>query len=167
MLNQKVLSLTKPKGIKRNPSAIILQVHSRLTLSLTRIYGGGQVHYVGSTTQTYATFQTFWLSKFFIIKSFLYLLIDHMKILWYVQNFKITLNIVSSKNGSKKKDNKGAFFRIHSVIVIIFIIQGFQTIAFTFILIFTTFHPMSHSAFFRYYLSNSGAYTELWTTTFI
>ena len=35
VLSRKVLSLTKPKGIKRNPSAIILQDDSRIMRSLT------------------------------------------------------------------------------------------------------------------------------------
>ena len=33
-------------------------VHSRLTLSLTCIYGGGRVHYVGSTTDSSSDFST-------------------------------------------------------------------------------------------------------------
>ena len=36
-----------------------------------------------------------------------------------------------------------------------------------FIVIFTTFRPICHPAFFRCFLSNSGAYTELLTTSFI
>ena len=47
-----------------------------------------------------------------------------------------------------------------------FIIKGFQTIVFIFIVIFPTFRPICPPAFFRC-LSNSGTYTELWTTSFI
>ena len=47
-----------------------------------------------------------------------------------------------------------------------FIIKGFRTIVFIFIVISTTFRPICHPAFFRG-LSNSGTYTELWTTSFI
>ena len=49
---------------------------------------------------------------------------------------------------------------------IFFIIKGFRTIIFIFIVISTTFRPICPSAFFRY-LSNSGTYTELRTTSFI
>ena len=48
----------------------------------------------------------------------------------------------------------------------IFIIKGFWTIVFIFIVISTTFRPICPLAFFRC-LSNSGAYMELWTTSFI
>ena len=48
----------------------------------------------------------------------------------------------------------------------IFIIKGFRTIVFIFIVISTTFRPIWPPAFFRY-LSNSGTYTELRTTSFI
>ena len=48
----------------------------------------------------------------------------------------------------------------------IFIIKGFRTIVFIFIVIYTTFLPICPPAFFRY-LSNSGTYTELQTTSFI
>ena len=46
----------------------------------------------------------------------------------------------------------------------IFIITGFQTIVIIFIS--TTFRPISPPAFLRC-LSNSGTFTELWTTFFI
>ena len=46
-----------------------------------------------------------------------------------------------------------------------FFIQGFWTIVF--IVIFTTFWLMCPPAFFKYFLSNSGAYPELWTKSFI
>ena len=48
----------------------------------------------------------------------------------------------------------------------IFIIKGFLTIVFIFIVISTTFRPIYHPAFFRF-LSNSGTNTELWTKPFI
>ena len=48
----------------------------------------------------------------------------------------------------------------------IFIIKGFQTIVFIFIVISTTFRPIYPPAIFRC-LSNSGTYTELQTTSFI
>ena len=48
----------------------------------------------------------------------------------------------------------------------IFIIKGFQTIVFIFIVISTTFRPICFQAFFRCLL-NSGTYTELRTTSFI
>ena len=48
----------------------------------------------------------------------------------------------------------------------IFIIKGFRIIVFIFIVISTTFRPICPLAFFRC-LSNSGTYTELWTTSFI
>ena len=51
-------------------------------------------------------------------------------------------------------------------IVHIFIIKGFQTIVFIFIVISTTFRPVCPPAFFRC-LSNSGTFTELRTTSFI
>ena len=47
-----------------------------------------------------------------------------------------------------------------------FIIKGFQTIVFIFIVIPTTFRPICLLAFFRC-LPNSGTYTELRTTSFI
>ena len=48
----------------------------------------------------------------------------------------------------------------------IFIIKGFRTIVFIFIVISTMFWPICPLAFFRCLL-NLGAYTELWTTSFI
>ena len=48
----------------------------------------------------------------------------------------------------------------------IFIIKGFRTIVFIFIVISTTFRSICPPAFFRC-LSNSGTYTELRTTSFI
>ena len=48
----------------------------------------------------------------------------------------------------------------------IFIIKGFRTIVFIFIVISTTFQPICPLAFFRC-LSNSGTYTELQTTSLI
>ena len=47
-----------------------------------------------------------------------------------------------------------------------FIIKGFRTIVFIFIVISTTFRPICPPAFFRC-LSNSGTFTELRTTSFI
>ena len=47
----------------------------------------------------------------------------------------------------------------------IFIIKGFRTIVFIFIVISTTFRPICPPTFFRC-LSNSGTYTELRTTSF-
>ena len=49
---------------------------------------------------------------------------------------------------------------------LIFIIKGFQTIVFIFIVISTTFQLICPPAFFRS-LSNSGTFTELQTTSFI
>ena len=49
---------------------------------------------------------------------------------------------------------------------IIFIIKGFRTIVFIFIVISTTFWPICPLAFFRC-LSNSATFTELQTTSFI
>ena len=48
----------------------------------------------------------------------------------------------------------------------IFIIKGFRTIVFIFIVIYTTFQPICPPAFFRCLL-NLGTYTELWTTSFV
>ena len=48
----------------------------------------------------------------------------------------------------------------------IFIIKGFWTIVFIFIVISTMFQPICSPAFFRC-LSNSVTYTELQTTSFI
>ena len=48
----------------------------------------------------------------------------------------------------------------------IFIIEGFRTIVFIFIVISTTFRPICPPAFFRC-LSNSGTFMELQTTSFI
>ena len=48
----------------------------------------------------------------------------------------------------------------------IFIIKGFRTIVFSFIVISTTFRPICPSVFFRC-LSNSGTFTELQTMSFI
>ena len=48
----------------------------------------------------------------------------------------------------------------------IFIVKGFRTIVFIFIVISTTFRPICPPAYFRC-LSNSGTYTELRTTSFI
>ena len=51
--------------------------------------------------------------------------------------------------------------------LMIFIIKGFQTVVFIFMVISTTFRPICLPTFFRC-LSNSGAtYTELRTTSFI
>ena len=50
--------------------------------------------------------------------------------------------------------------------LMIFIIKGFRTIFFIFIVISTTFRPICPPAFFRY-LSNSGTFSELRTTSFI
>ena len=47
-----------------------------------------------------------------------------------------------------------------------FIIKGFRTIIFIFIVISTTFWPICHPAFFKC-LSNLGTFTELRTTFFI
>ena len=47
-----------------------------------------------------------------------------------------------------------------------FVIKGFQTIVFIFIVISTMFRPIRLPAFFRY-LSNSGTYMELRTMSFI
>ena len=47
-----------------------------------------------------------------------------------------------------------------------FIIKGFRTIVFIFIIISTTFQPICPPAFFRCLL-NSGTFTELQTTFFI
>ena len=49
---------------------------------------------------------------------------------------------------------------------ILYIIKGFRTIVFIFIVISTTFRPRCPPAFFRC-LSNSGTCTELQTTSFI
>ena len=51
-------------------------------------------------------------------------------------------------------------------IKVFFIIKGFQTIVFIFIVISTMFRPIRPPAFFRC-LSNSGTFMELWTTSFI
>ena len=48
----------------------------------------------------------------------------------------------------------------------LFIIKGFRTIVFIFIVISTTFRPICPPAFFRCLL-NSGTFTELRTTSFI
>ena len=48
----------------------------------------------------------------------------------------------------------------------IFIIKGFQTIVFIFIVIYTMFQLICPPAFFRC-LSNSGTFIELQTTSFI
>ena len=48
----------------------------------------------------------------------------------------------------------------------IFIIKGFRTIVFIFIVISATFRPICPPVFFRC-LSNLETYTELWTTSFI
>ena len=48
----------------------------------------------------------------------------------------------------------------------IFVIKGFPTIIFIFIVISTTFRPICPSAF-SMCLSNSGTYTKLRTTSFI
>ena len=48
----------------------------------------------------------------------------------------------------------------------IFIIKGFRTIVFIFIVISTKFQPICLTAFFRCLL-NSASYTELLTTSFI
>ena len=47
-----------------------------------------------------------------------------------------------------------------------FVIKNFRIIVFIFIVISTTFRPICPPAFFRC-LSNSGTYSELWTTSFI
>ena len=56
--------------------------------------------------------------------------------------------------------------RLNFWTLIIFIIKGFRTIVFIFIVISITFRPICPPAFFRC-LSNSGNYTELRTTSFI
>ena len=50
--------------------------------------------------------------------------------------------------------------------LMVFIIKGFRTIVFIFIIISRTFQPICPPAFLRC-LSNTGTYTELWTTSFI
>ena len=66
----------------------------------------------------------------------------------------------------------GLFFWIFEIVKnfsnckTIFIIKGFQTIVFIFIVISTTFQPICPWAFFRC-LSNSGTFTEFRTTSFI
>ena len=50
--------------------------------------------------------------------------------------------------------------------LMIFIIKGFRTIVFIFIVISPTFRAICLPAFFKW-LSNSGTYTELRTTSFI
>ena len=50
--------------------------------------------------------------------------------------------------------------------MVIFIIKGFRTIVFIFIVISTTFRSICPPAFFRCF-SNSGTFTELRTTSFI
>ena len=54
----------------------------------------------------------------------------------------------------------------HKLTERIFIIKGFRTIVFIFIVISTTFQPICPPAFFRC-LSNSGTFTELRTTSYI
>ena len=54
-----------------------------------------------------------------------------------------------------------------SSMFLVSIIQGFRTIGFIFIIIFTTFRSICPPAFIRFYLSNSEVYTELRTTYFI
>ena len=49
----------------------------------------------------------------------------------------------------------------------LFIFLGSWAVVFIFIIIFTTFRPMCRLAFFTCFLSNSGTYTELRTTSFI
>ena len=52
-------------------------------------------------------------------------------------------------------------------LMIFFIILDFGTIFFIFIVIFIAFRLMCPPVFFRCFLSNSEAYTELWTISFI
>ena len=64
----------------------------------------------------------------------------------------------------RKKPNQLSKFLRRSLLI--FIIKGFRTIVFIFIVISTTFRPICPPAFFRC-LSNSGTFTELRTTSFI
>ena len=54
----------------------------------------------------------------------------------------------------------------HPTKQLLFIIKGFRTMVFIFIVISTMFRPICPPAFFRC-LSNSGTYTDLRTTSFI
>ena len=55
---------------------------------------------------------------------------------------------------------------IDNMVKYFFIMNGFRTIVFIFIVISTTFQSICPQAFFRC-LSNSGTFTELRTTSFI
>ena len=65
-------------------------------------------------------------------------------------------------NKSENKTNK----KLHEYIKWIFIIKGFQTIVFIFIIISTTLQSICPLAFFRCW-SNLRTFMELWTTSFI
>ena len=60
--------------------------------------------------------------------------------------------------------NRISKFLIRSLLI--FIIKGFQTIVFIFMVISIKLRPICPPAFFRC-LSNTGTFTELWTTFFI
>ena len=68
------------------------------------------------------------------------------------------------KPSINKEDNKLSKFVRRSLLI--FIIKGFRTIVFIFIVISTTFRPICALAFLGC-LSNSGTFTELQTTSFI
>ena len=74
-----------------------------------------------------------------------------MKITFALNQFKTVLGLNLQKKIWKKS---------------IFIIKGFRTIVFIFIVISTTFRSIYPPAFF-WYLSNSGTYMEHRTTSFI
>ena len=72
----------------------------------------------------------------------------------------------SNQRGKKLCIKHEESIHMVNMIAIIFIIKGFQSIVFIFIVISTMFPLICPLAFFRC-LSNSGTYTELQTTSFI
>ena len=82
-------------------------------------------------------------------------------------NWKLLLHVTFILLGRNSGTNKSQLSEFLRRSLMIFIIQGFWTIVFIFIVIFTTFRPLCLPAFLGCFLSNSGAYADFRTTSFI
>ena len=83
------------------------------------------------------------------------------------KTFVLCLDITIWCHKNIEGDPKVWLVRIEFTFFFFSIIQGFWTILFIFIAVFTTLQLMCPLAFFRCFLSNLRVYTELRTTSFI
>ena len=93
---------------------------------------------------------------------------DPYKILytWRERNKKKKEKVMIKLMQEKNQFYSNQIVALLPIIYKVFIIRGFRTIVFIFIVISTTFRPICPPAFFRC-LSHSGTFTELRTTSFI